>query len=134
MTNPPQFTINRHLVILVHKQAFLDWLLRVDPSPPSSMSLDDLRDDNDAFLIPDDVADGTEDAIKWVEKHWRMFFEHALNEWLTDESLWPKKISLKMFREWFSVEYQSMVWDLGKAPLTVEGWDQDEDDEDPTYH
>ena len=97
-------------------------------------SLGDLCDDNDAFLIPDDVADGTEEAVKWVEKNWLMFFEHALNEWIADESLWPQKISLKMFRVWFGVEYQSMVWDLGKAPLTVEGWDQDEDDEDPTYH
>ncbi len=134
MTTHPQFTINRHLVILVQKQPFLDWLLNVDPNPPSNLSLGDLRDDNDAFLIPDDVADGTEEAVKWVEKNWRMFFEHALNEWIADESLWPQKISLKMFREWFGVEYQSMVWDLGKAPLTVEDWDQDEGDEDPTYH
>ena len=134
MIKHPQFTINRHLLTLIHKQPFLDWLLSVDPSPPSNMSLDDLRDDNDAFLIPNDVADSTEEAVKWVEKRWRMFFEYALNEWLTDESLWPQKISLKMFREWFGVEYQSMIWDLGNAPLAAEDWDQDEDEDGPTYH
>ena len=77
---------------------------------------------------------GTEDAVKWVEKHWRMFFEHMLGDWLTDETLWPQKLSLKLFREWFGVEYQSLVWDLENAPLAVEDWEADDGDEDPTYH
>ena len=134
MTDHPQFSINRHLIILVHKQPFLDWLLSADPNPLPPMTLDDLRDDNEAFLIPDDVADGTEDAVKWVEKHWRMFFEHMLGDWLTDETMWPQKLSLKLFREWFGVEYQSLVWDLGNAPLAIEDWEADDGDEDPTYH
>ena len=136
MTDHPHLTVNRHLVILVHKQPFLDWLLEADPNPLKRITLDDLRDDNEAFLIPDDVADGTEEAIKWVEGNWRMFFEHILNGWLTDESLWPKKMSLKMFREWFDVDYQSIVWDLGNVPLAIEEWSQDDDeeDEDPTFH
>jgi len=29
----------------------------------------------------------------------------------TDESLWPKKRILDMFRDWFDVEYHSMVLD-----------------------
>jgi hypothetical protein len=137
MTDHPHLTVNRHLVTLVHKQPFLDWLLSVDPNPATKITLAELRGDNEAFLIPDDVADGTADAIKWVEKNWRMFFEHILNGWFVGESLWPKKISLKMFLEWFEVDYQSMVWDLGNVPLGVEDWDQDEDDEEDegtTYH
>ena len=122
------------MVTLVPKQPFLDWLLTADPSPPATMTLSELRDDNEAFLIPDDVAESTEDAAKWVEKNWRMFFGHMLSGWLTDESFWPKKMSLKLFREWFDVEYHSMVWDLGKAPLAVEDWDEYDEDEDPTIH
>ena len=136
MVDHPHLTVNRHLVTLVHNQPFLDWLLSADPNPATKITLAELRGDNEAFLIPDDVADGTEEAVKWVEKNWRMFFEHILSGWLTDENLWPKKMSLKMFREWFEVDYQSMVWDLGNVPLVVEDWDQDEDDEDedPTLH
>lgn len=134
MTDYPHITVNRHLVILLHKQPFLDWLLSADPNPLKQITLAELRGDNEAFLIPDDVADGTKDAVKWVEQRWRMFFEHILNGWLTDECLWPQKMSLKMFREWFDVDYQSMVWDLGKVPLVVEDWDQDEYEEEPTFH
>lgn len=131
-TLAPRYSINRHLITITPKQPFLDWLLSVDPNPPENPSLAELRDDSEAFLIPDNVAEETKDAIKLVEKNWKMFFEHCLSGWITDESLWPK-ISLKMFREWFDIEYRSMVWDLGGEPLAVEDWDSDEDDE-PTFH
>jgi hypothetical protein len=35
-----------------------------------------------------------------------------------------------MFREWFDVEYCSMVWDIGNEPFMVDEWvDDDMDDE-----
>ena len=133
MTTPPRYTLNRHLVTITPKLPFLDWLLTADPHPPSNLTLAELRDDSEAFLIPDDVAEDTEQAAKWVEKHWRMFFTHCLAGWITDESLWPKT-SLKLFREWFDITYHSMVWDLGKELLTVEDWEADEGDEAAVYH
>jgi hypothetical protein len=134
MNTYPRFTLNRHMITLVHKQPFLDWLMSADPHPLTSITLDSLRNDSPAYLIPDDV-DGTEDAVKWVEKRWRMFFEYILSEWLIDESLWPKKPSLKMFREWFDVEFHSMIWDLGTAPFLLEDWEGDDENyEDHTYH
>ena len=130
----PRYTINRHLLTLAPRQAFLDWLMAVDPNPPEGLTIAQLRDDREAFLIPDDAAGGTEQAVEWVGKHWRMFFEHCLNAWITDEQLWPK-ITRKMFREWFDVEYHSMVWDLGTESLSVEDWDADDNDgEAMTYH
>ena len=47
--------------------------------------------------------------------------------WYTDESLWPKKRTLKMFREWFAIEYRSMVWDLDTTPLEYEDWSDEEE-------
>jgi len=90
--------------------------------------LADINEEGNVFLVPsyDSLLDPVEihqDAVKWVEKRWRMFFEHMLNDWLTDESLWPKNRTLKMFREWFAVEYSPMVWDMGNEPLAVEDWD-----------
>ena len=60
-----------------------------------------------------------------------MLFEHALNGWVQDETLWPGNLTLKMFREWFEVEYRSMVWDMGHEPLMVEDFDDGMDDEMP---
>lgn len=131
MPEYPRFTLNRGMVMLRYKQPFFDWLKIADPEPIPNFTLANLEDDGDAFLIPDfessDPVDGTEDAVKWVEKRWRMLFEHVLGEWLTDESLWPKKRTLIMFREWFSIEYRSMVWDLASEPLRVEDCEDDED-------
>lgn len=132
MSDYPRFTLNRGMVLLHHKQPFLDWLMNAAINPSLQLTLADLDDDGEAFLIPSyessDPVDGTEDAVKWVEKRWRMFFEHILGDWLTDESLWPQKRTLKMFREWFSVEYRSMVWDMADEPLAVEDWDEGDED------
>lgn len=58
-----------------------------------------------------------------------MFFEHILEAWILDESAWPQKRTLKMFREWFDVEYSSIVWDMGCEPLGIDEWVDDEEDE-----
>jgi hypothetical protein len=137
MTAHTRFTINRGIVILHHKQPFLDWLKSTD-AELDDLTLADLEIDDDAFLIPGneshDPVDGELDAIKWVEKRRQMFFEHCLNEWLTDETLWPQRRSLKMFREWFAVEYRSMVWDLANEPLVLEDWKNGNDYEDEILH
>ena len=127
-THFPRFTLNRHLILLVPKQPVLDWLATIDDELGKTLTLDSLRDDDDGFLIPEGAADGTDEAINWVEKRWRMFLEHYLDSWVSDESQWPQKLSLKLFREWFDIEYHSMLWDLAESPLEVEDWDDDEDD------
>ena len=35
-----------------------------------------------------------------------------------------------MFREWFDIEYRSMVWDMGTEPLALEIWDDEDEDGD----
>ena len=129
----PSFQLNRAVIILRYKQPYIDWVKTAGPSP-IEISLEDANDDSEAFLVPDyessvDPIDGTEDAIQWVEKRWRVFFEYVLGSWMLDESEWPKNLTLKMFREWFDVEYKSMVWDMGKEPFVIEEWTDDELDE-----
>lgn len=132
MTEHPHLTLNRCAVFLRYKQPFIDWLNTADPAH-CSLTLEEINNgDGEVFLIPDDNSliepvEIDKDAVRWVEKRWRIFFEHILGDWLTDESLWPKKLSLKMFRDWFAVEYRSMVWDMGYDPLVLEDWDEDDD-------
>lgn len=82
----------------------------VDPNPPD-MTLDQLRYDQNAFLVPDDL-DGQQDAERWVQRRWQMLFEGFLAEWYTVESWWPQKRTFKMFKEWFDIQYHSTVWDM----------------------
>jgi len=121
-------TINRSVVVLKYRQPFLDWICSIEPGFGVTTSLDEINEDNDAFLLPAaPIIDGKEDAIAWIEKRWKDIFESKLDGWYTDEALWPKRRSLKMFREWLAVEYSSMVWDLDTTPLEYEDWSEEND-------
>ena len=127
MNNYPRFTINRHLIILMPRQPVLDWIMRVDPNPPN-LTLEQLRHEQNAFLVPD-TLDGQQDAEKWVKRSWQVFFEGYLNEWYTVESWWPQKRTYKMFKDWFEVQYHSMVWDLAASEsISYEDWDSPDDE------
>ena len=126
MNSIPRFTLNRTVVLLGPKQPFLDWLNNVDPDD-QALTVEDLRDDNEVFLIPQ-FSDNS-DSEKWVEKRWSFLFEHMLMGWIDDEALWPQDRTLEMFRDWFDIEIHTMAWDLSDEPLFVEDW-QDEDDEE----
>lgn len=126
MSEYPRFTVNRHLVLIGYRQPFVDWLLQVDPHPPGEVTVQGLREDAEAFLVPENAADTVEEARRWVERRWRMFFDHMLGQWLADESLWPAERSLDMFRAWFEVDFFPLPWDLGGEPLAAEDWEEDE--------
>ncbi|WP_035383890.1 hypothetical protein [Ferriphaselus sp. R-1] len=133
MKQKPRFQLNRAAVVIRYKQPYVDWARVAGPEPATDYSLEQANDDGEMFLIPSydspvDAVDGTGDAIKWVEKRWKMLFEYFLGEWILDESAWPQKRTLKMFREWFEVEYRSIVWDMGHEPLMIDEWIYDEDD------
>ncbi|MCA3187970.1 MULTISPECIES: hypothetical protein [unclassified Cupriavidus] len=132
MSDHPRFTVSRSMVMLLPEQPFLDWIQAVDPDPVPTLTLTDVRDDASVFLLPAEVADTAENALRWVEKRWRPFFEFMLGEWF-DDSVWPEELSLAMFRDWFTVRFHSMVWDMAPdAPLEYEDWDDEEDDDAPT--
>jgi hypothetical protein len=123
MHDYPRFTINRDLIILLPKQPVLDWIMGVDPNPLEELTLEELRQEQDAFLVRHGEFEGIEDAEKWVYRRWKKFFELFLHDWFTDESRGPQNRTLKMFKEWFEVQYHSMVWDLSDEPIEHEDWD-----------
>lgn len=120
-----RYTLNRASVSLKPRKPVIDWLKGIDRSigaEPIS-ALDPLDENGDVFLIPgEDTIESREDAVNWVEKRWSDFFEFELGKWIIDDQLWPKNRTLKLFREWFDIEYHSMVWDLGNEPLATEDW------------
>lgn len=123
MPTQPRFTINRSLIVILPKQPALDWLMQVDDPNPLEISLEELRREPDAFLLPQDEADTIDAAEKWVYRRWQVFFEQFLRDWYEGESLWPKKRSLNMFKEWFDIQFQPMVWDMSDEDIEHEDWD-----------
>lgn len=122
MDDYPRFTINRGVIILMPKQPVLDWVVRVDPVP-SNLTLAELHQEQDGFLVSQRTIETIEDAQRWVYRRWKMFFELKLNDWYTEESLWPQKRTLKMFKEWFDIHYHPMLWDMTDETIQHEDWD-----------
>jgi hypothetical protein len=123
MSNFPRFTLNRTIVLLVPKLPFLEWLNDAEPAE-QALTMEDLCEDNEAFLIPQ--LNDEQDSTRWVEKRWSILFEHMLEEWVVDETLWPQQRTLELFREWFDIEIHTLAWDLADEPLLIEDW-HDED-------
>lgn len=103
------YTINRLVAVIKPRQPFLDWLeSQVDWD--LDMTLEGLRSDCNALLIPE--YDSTEQAMRYIERNHKAIFELELSGWYTDETMWPEKRTLSVFRKWFDVEIHSMVIDM----------------------
>ena len=103
------YLTNRFVAIIKPKQPLLDWL-ESQPDWDLDITLEDLRADCCALLIPD--YDFPEQAIRYIERKHKAIFEMELFGWYTDESMWPEKRTLSVFRKWFDVEIHTMVIDM----------------------
>ena len=109
MTSQPRSTINRKLILLLPKQPVLDWIVVVDPSLSGYLRLDRIQREQDAFLLAVGKVQTVEYAKSWNKRRWREYFIEFLDSWFTDECLWPKRRTRSMFREWFDVQFHTMV-------------------------
>ncbi len=108
--------INRSLVTLKPKQPFLDWARTLDDED-KDFTLEQLGEDSIAYLIPELWQDS--DGQELLESWYDILFEERLAGWWTDETAWPEKRDLKMFLDWFEVEFHSLVFDLCNEPIRV---------------
>lgn len=108
--------INRSLVILKPKQPFLDWARTLDDED-KNLTLEQMAEDSTAYLIPEIWQDSDQQLL--LESYYDVLFEEQLESWWTDEAYWPKKRSLKMFLDWFEVEFHSLVFDLCDEPICI---------------
>ena len=106
--------IDRAVLIVKPKQAFLNWARSLDDES-KDLALDDLRRDCSAYLVPQIWQDSDQQAI--LGECYDTVFEEQLESWDTNEDAWPKSRNLKMFLEWFDVEFHSVVFDLCDAPV-----------------
>ena len=109
------FDIDRSLIVVRPKQPFLDWVQSVDYE--EGLTLEHVRHDPSAYLIPEVFYNDEQPAIlQWC---YEVVFEAELESWYTDPALWPQNRDLKMFFEWFEVEFHSGVFDLCDDPIQI---------------
>jgi hypothetical protein len=79
------------------------------PGEDMDVSLKEMSQDCTVILIPE--FDSEKEARHYIEAIYEELFEIELASWCRDESLWPHKTSLQMFRDWFDIEIHSEVFD-----------------------
>lgn len=101
--------INRAAVILKYKAPFTKWVNDADPyKDDPGNTLKKMNQDRTVYLIREDDAEKLEE---WISLNFKQLFESELEDWYTDESLWPKKRNRKLFNEWFEVQCHSVLID-----------------------
>ena len=108
--------INRSLIIVKPKDPFLDWARSLDDEN-QELTLESMCKDSTAYLIPEIWHDADEE--EFLKNYYDLLFEEQLEEWSLDETLWPQQRDLKMFLEWFEVEFHSLVFDLCDEAIQV---------------
>ena len=108
--------INRSVIILRHKQPFIDWVRSLDEHG-KGLPLEEITKDPTAYLVPQiGYYDEQQAVVEWC---YDILFNEELFGWWTEETAWPKDRDLKMFLEWFEVEFHSMVLDICDEPILV---------------
>ena len=106
--------LNRAALIVRPKEPFIQWALSIDNDGIGP----EADDEQTVYLIPQfDDQRGFERILK---KIWPEIFECELEDWYTDETLWPPNRTYAMFKKWFRVEYHTVIEDLCGLPLEVD--------------
>jgi hypothetical protein len=106
--------VNRSAIVVIPKQPLLDWLNLVDPGD-GDLTLAGMQAEPHVYLIPE--VESEEDLGRYLKKVAQGIFEQQLNDWITDDTLWPPDRSFEIFTHWFAVSYHSFVYDFSKQPL-----------------
>jgi hypothetical protein len=104
------YLINRWVAIVKPRQPFVEWLNHLpDPGDPA-ISLEEVRQDCTAILLPD--FDDLDKGRRFIKRIYEGIFELELGAWSEDQEAWPPNRDHALFADWFDVEIHSMVIDL----------------------
>ena len=99
--------INRSALVVRPAQPFLDWAASLDESG----IIPNTDGEQTVYLLPEfDNEQGTE---RFLKKVYANIFENELMAWHTEESDWPQNRNYNLFQKWFTLEWHSVVEDLG---------------------
>lgn len=118
--------VNRCAMIVFPKSPVYDWVNRIFPDDPIEPGDPYDHDEGTVFLIPE--IESVEEFEEWIYENYRVFFEGLLEEWCVDETLWPKDLSFDTFKDWYHINFQTLVYDTLEDELLRE---EPEDEEEP---
>ncbi len=107
--------LNRAALIVRPGAPFIAWAKSLDDSG----ALPDPTTEQTVYLVDgfDHSLGAAENEAAILESAYEEVFARELFLWHTVEGDWPKKRTLAMFKQWFSIEIHSSVDDLGAEPL-----------------
>ena len=108
---------NRAVIIVRPKAPFIEWVRSADDES-KHITAEAIAEEPNVYLVDDYDMDGEKARI--IAENYKGIFEEELNSWITDESAWPKKRDLKTFKEWFHVDFHSIVFDLSDEDYIIE--------------
>ncbi len=110
--------INRSAITIRAKQPFLEWLRGLpDPVGPE-MTLANVNNEAHVYLLPQYGM--IDEQKELLAQFFNIVFESELEGWWTVEEDWPIPRDLEQFKQWFDVEFHSIVEDLTDLPLLDE--------------
>lgn len=110
--------INRAALILRYKEPFIRWVNEVDPvDDDPGITLAMANADSTIYLITEDDAESIE---QWLSLNYQTLFESMLEEWYTDEALWPQDRTRSLFDQWFEPELHTVLVDTVGGPIVDE--------------
>lgn len=112
------YEVNRSIALIRPRTPFFDWLQALPGNIAEGLTLDDLRSDSNALLIPPN--DDAEDALAFIMERAESLFAAELSDWCEDDALWPGTLDADTFAVWFDVEIHTILTDLVDAPLERE--------------
>ncbi len=102
--------VMRTAMVVKRKQPFYDWLKNIEKNSNFSHAVE-----ADVYLLPDFEEIG--EMENWIKKHFDRIFCDQLLGWYSNETLWVKNRTFKMFQEWFDYSMHTMVWDVVEDPI-----------------
>jgi hypothetical protein len=111
------YEVNRSVIIVIPQEPFWNWLNSLPNSDLSNISLEDLQQDANSYLIA--ACQNADEVWEEVDKHFGEIFAPELADWCEDESQWPD-IDPDIFYNWFAIELSSIVTDLCEDELVRE--------------
>ena len=109
--------LNRAALTVKPLEPFFQWAKTLDDSG----FIPGEDDESTVYLVPYILSDQHEAEI--LKQVYADIFERELFEWHTEESDWPKKRTLTVFKQWFKYEFHSIVEDLCSYPILREDSD-----------
>lgn len=106
------FEVDRVAAVIKPSKAMHEWVSK-NITKYENISLQQMQSDCVLLLIP--AFDGPGQAMAYIKQIYQNIFEAELISWGAAKEDWPKNRSFDLFKQWFTVEFHSNVFDVAFA-------------------